>query len=95
MYVEYNPNSNKSTWNFQLYQNDLRIIDNGYIKMGVSADGQVSVYVDDETKAHHGYPFPDVIQIPKRIELDGQMILRLPVDCDDEIEEGISKLKAE
>lgn len=65
------------------------------LKWGVSTDGQVSVYVDDETKAHHGYPFPDVIQIPKRIELDGQMILRLPVDCDDEIEEGISKLKAE
>lgn len=95
MYVEYNPNSNKSTWNFQLYQNDLRIIDNSYIKMGVSADGQVSVYVDNETKAHHGYHFPCVIQIPKGIELDGQMILRLPIDCDDAIEEGILKLKAE
>lgn len=65
------------------------------LKWGVSADGQVSVYVDNETKAHHGYHFPCVIQIPKGIELDGQMILRLPIDCDDAIEEGILKLKAE
>lgn len=44
---------------------------------------------------HHGYHFPGVIQIPKGIELEEQMILRLPIDCDDAIEEGISKLKAE
>ena len=68
---------------------------NHHFKIGVNADGQVSVYVDDETKAHHGYHFPGVIQIPKGIELEEQMILRLPIDCDDAIEEGISKLKAE
>lgn len=66
--------------------------DGHHFKIGVSADGQVSVYLDDETKAHHGYHFPGVIQIPKGIEIDGQMILRLPIDCDSDIEKGISEL---
>jgi len=39
--------------------------DGHHYKIGVKADGQVSVYLDDETKAHHGYHFPGVIQIPK------------------------------
>ncbi|GAA3628881.1 hypothetical protein GCM10022297_04530 [Lactobacillus hamsteri] len=68
--------------------------DGHHYKVGVSADGQVSVYVDNEAKAHHGYHFPGVIQIPKGIEIDGQMILRLPIDCDDAIEKGIEELNA-
>lgn len=56
--------------------------DNHHYKIGVAADGQVSVYLDDEAKAHHGYHFPGVIQIPKGIEFDGQMVLRLPIDND-------------
>ena len=35
--------------------------DGHHYKIGVKADGQVSVYLDDETKAHHGYHFPGVI----------------------------------
>lgn len=68
--------------------------DNHHFEIGVSADGQVSVYLDHEKKAHHGYHFPGVIQIPKGLEIDGQMILRLPIDCDDAIEKGIAELKA-
>ena len=67
--------------------------DGHHYKIGVKADGQVSVYLDDETKAHHGYHFPGVIQIPKGIEIDGQMVLRLPIDCDDAIDQGIKDLK--
>lgn len=64
-----------------------------HFKIGVSADGQVSVYLDDDTKAHHGYHFPGIIQIPKGIEIDGQMLLQLPIDCNAEIEKGIADLK--
>jgi hypothetical protein len=39
--------------------------DGHHFKIGVSADGQVSIYIDNETKAHHGYHFPGIIQIPK------------------------------
>lgn len=68
--------------------------DGHHFKIGVSADGQVSVYLDDETKAHHGYHFPGMIQIPKGIEINDQMVLQLPVDCDDAINKGIAELKA-
>ena len=66
--------------------------DNHHYKIGVAADGQVSVYLDDETKAHHGYHFPGVIQLPKGIEVDGRMILRIPIDndCEIAIENGIA-----
>lgn len=39
--------------------------DDHHFKIGVSADGQVSIYLDNGTKAHHGYHFPGMIQIPK------------------------------
>lgn len=68
--------------------------DGHHFKIGVSADSQVSVYLDDETKAHHGYHFPGMIQIPKGIEIDGRMMLQLPIDCDDAINQGIAELKA-
>ena len=62
-------------------------------KIGVSADGQVSIYLDNETKAHHGYHFPGIIQVPKGLEIDGQMLLQLPIDCDAAIDQGIQELK--
>lgn len=68
--------------------------DGHHFKIGVSADGQVSIYIDHETKAHHGYHFPGIIQIPKGIELDGKMILQLPIDFDSEIDQAIQELKS-
>ena len=40
----------------------------------------------------HGYHFPGVIQLPKGIEVDGRMILRIPIDndCEIAIENGIA-----
>ena len=64
-----------------------------FFKIGVSADGQVSIYLDNGTKAHHGYHFPGMIQIPKGLEIDGKMILQLPIDCDAAIDRGIRELK--
>ncbi len=64
-----------------------------HFKIGVSADGQVSIYLDNETKAHHGYHFPGIIQVPKGLEVDGQMMLQLPIDCDAAIDQGIQELK--
>lgn len=68
--------------------------DGHHFKIGVSADGQVSIYIDNEAKAHHGYHFPGIIQIPKGIELDGKMILQLPIDFDKEIDQAINELKS-
>lgn len=42
---------------------------------------------------HHGYHFPGIIQIPKGLELDGKMMLQLPIDCDAAIDQGIQELK--
>ena len=42
--------------------------DGHHYKIGVKADGQVSVYLDDETKAHHGYHFPGVIKSLKELK---------------------------
>lgn len=67
--------------------------DGHHFKIGVNADGQVSIYIGDETKAHHGYHFPGIIQIPKGLELDGKLMLQLPIDCDAAIDQGIQKLK--
>ncbi|WP_270253423.1 hypothetical protein [Lactobacillus johnsonii] len=53
-----------------------------HFKIWVSADGQVSIYLDNETKVHHGYHFPGIIQVPKGLEVDGQMLLQLLIDCD-------------
>ena len=50
--------------------------DGHHFKIGVSADGQVSIYLDNGTKAHHGYHFPGMIQIPKGLEIDGKIILQ-------------------
>lgn len=66
--------------------------DGHHFKIGVSADGQVSIYIDDETKAHHGYHFPGIIQIPKGLEFLDQL-LQLPIDCDAAIDQGIQELK--
>lgn len=64
-----------------------------HFKIGVSADRQVSIYLDNETKAHQGYHFPGIIQVPKGLEIDGQMMLQLPIDCDSVIDQGIQELK--
>ena len=67
--------------------------DGHHYKIGVKADGQVSVYLDYDTKAHHRYHFTRVIQNPKEIEIDRQLVLLPPIDCDDAIDQGIKDLK--